>query len=141
MRDWVENSSVHARIRTWVLAMLAGVALALGIIGIYGVLAYLVTLRRHEFGVRLALGARPGNLLMLVLAHGLGLALMGVTIGLAGAVTLSSFLETLLFGVGARDPKIFLGVAVLLSFAALIACYVPARRASKVDPMVALRHE
>jgi putative ABC transport system permease protein len=141
MRDWVENSSAPARIRTWVLAMLAGVALALGIIGIYGVLAYLVTLRRHEFGVRLALGARPSNLLMLVLAHGLGLVLAGVTAGLAGAVALGSFLETLLFGVRARDPMTFLGVAVILSLAALIACYVPARRASKVDPMVALRHE
>ena len=73
MRDWVENNSAPARIRTWVLALLAGVALVLGIIGIYGVLAYLVTLRRHEFGVRLALGARPGKLIELVLAHGLGL--------------------------------------------------------------------
>jgi predicted permease len=141
MRDWVENNSAPARIRTWVLAMLAGVALALGIIGIYGVLAYLVTLRRHEFGVRLALGARPGSLLRLVLAHGFKLVLAGVTVGLAGAVALASLLETLLFGVRARDPMTFLAVAILLSLAALTACYLPARRASKVDPMVALRHE
>ncbi|HEV8385177.1 MAG TPA: ABC transporter permease [Candidatus Acidoferrales bacterium] len=141
MRDWVENSSARARIRTWVLALLAGVALALGMIGIYGVLAYLVTLRRHEFGVRLALGARPGNLLRLVLVQGLGLALIGVATGLAGSLLLTRILDTLLFGVGARDPMTFLGVAMLLLLSALIACYVPARRAARADPIAALRME
>ena len=123
------------------LALLAGVALALGMIGIYGVLAYLVTLRRQEFGVRLALGARPGNLLRLVLAQGLGLALVGIATGLGGAVLLASVLDALLFGVSARDPLTFLGVAVLLLLAALIACYGPARRAAHADPIVALRSE
>jgi putative ABC transport system permease protein len=141
MRDWVENSSARARIRTWVLALLAGVALALGMIGIYGVLAYLVTLRRQEFGVRMALGARPGNLLKLVLAQGLGLALIGVATGLGGAMGLTRVLDNLLFGVSARDPLTFLAVAVLLLLAALIACYGPARRAAHADPIVALRSE
>jgi putative ABC transport system permease protein len=141
MKDWIENSSGRARIRTWVLALLAGVALAVGMIGIYGVLAYLVTLRRHEFGVRLALGAQPGNLLRLVVAQGVGLALVGITTGLAGALLLATVLDSLLFGVSARDPITFLGVAVLILLAALIACYVPARRAAKVDPMIALRYE
>jgi putative ABC transport system permease protein len=141
MRDWVENNSARARIRTWVLALLAGVALTLGMIGIYGVLAYLVTLRRQEFGVRLALGAQPGDVLRLVLAQGLGLALMGVATGLAGAILLAKVLDTLLFGVSAHDPMTFLGVAVILLLAALIACCVPARRAANVDPMVALRCE
>jgi putative ABC transport system permease protein len=141
MGEWVENRSARARIRTWVLAALAGVALTLGIIGIYGVLAYLVTLRRHEFGVRLALGAQRGALVKLVLAKGLALALAGVIIGLAGAVLLADLLEKLLFGVSAHDPVTFLAVGLLLLLASLLACYVPARRAARVDPMVALRHE
>jgi putative ABC transport system permease protein len=141
MGDWVENSSARARIRTWVLALLAGVALALGMIGIYGVLAYLVTLRRQEFGLRMALGALPGNLLKLVLTQGLGLALIGVATGLGGAMGLTRVLDTLLFGVSARDPMTFLAAAVLLLLAALIACYGPARRAAQADPIVALRSE
>jgi len=141
LRDFVENSSARARIRTWVLALLATVALALGVIGIYGVLTYLVILRRHEFGVRLALGAGPGNLVRLVLAEGLGLALIGVATGITAAMLLTRFLNTLLFGVTARDPTTFLGVAVLLLLAALIACYAPARRAAASDPMVALRSQ
>jgi putative ABC transport system permease protein len=124
-----------------VLALLAAVALALGMIGIYGVLAYLVTLRRHEFGVRLALGAQPGSLLRLVLGQGLGLATIGIAIGLVSAVILTRVLETLLFGVSARDPMTFLGVAILLLAAVLIACYAPARRAACVDPIAALRAE
>jgi putative ABC transport system permease protein len=139
MNDWVDTNSARTRIRTWVLTLLAAVALALGMIGIYGVLAYLVTLRRHEFGVRLALGAQPGNLLRLVLGQGLGLAAIGVAIGLAGAAMLSRVLETLLFGITARDPVTFFGVAILLLAPASIACYVPARRAARADPIVALR--
>jgi putative ABC transport system permease protein len=141
MNDWVDASSARTRIRTWVLALLAAVALALGMIGIYGVLAYLVTLRRHEFGVRLALGAQPGSLLRLVLGQGVGLAAIGLAIGLACAVMLTGVLEALLFGVGTRDPLTFLGVASLLLVAVLIACYVPARRAARADPLAALRAE
>jgi putative ABC transport system permease protein len=141
MNDWVNTSSARTRIRTWVLALLAAVALALGMIGIYGVLAYLVTLRRHEFGVRLALGAQPGSLLRLVLGQGLWLAAIGIAIGLVGAVMLTRVLETLLFGVSTRDPMTFLGVAILLLVASLIACYAPARRAARADPIAALRAE
>jgi putative ABC transport system permease protein len=139
MSDWVDTSSARTRLRTWVLALLAAVALALGMIGIYGVLAYLVTLRRQEFGVRLALGAQPNSLLRLVLGQGLGLATIGIAIGLLGAVMLTRVLETLLFGVSALDPVTFLGVSILLLFAVLIACYAPARRAARVDPIAALR--
>jgi predicted permease len=141
MNDWVDTSSARPRIRTWVLALLAAVALALGMIGVYGVLAYLVTLRRHEFGVRLALGAHPGSLLRLVLRQGLGLAAAGAGIGLAAAVMLTRVLETLLFGVSTRDPMTFVGVAILLLLAVLIACYAPARRAARADPIAALRAE
>jgi ABC-type antimicrobial peptide transport system permease subunit len=141
MDDWVDTSSARTRIRTWALAFLAAVALALGMIGVYGVLAYLVTLRRHEFGVRLALGAQPGSLLRLVLGQGLRLAAIGIAIGLAGAVMLTRILETLLFGVSTRDPMTFLGVAILLVMAVLIACYAPARRAARIDPITALRAE
>ncbi|MCL4853158.1 MAG: FtsX-like permease family protein [Bryobacteraceae bacterium] len=141
MSDWVDMSSARARIRTWTLALLATIALALGMIGIYGVLAYLVILRRHEFGVRLALGAPPGSLLRLVLGQGLGLAAIGIAIGLAGAVLLTRLLETLLLGVGTHDPMTFLGVTILLLVAVLIACYAPARRAAGADPIAALRTE
>jgi putative ABC transport system permease protein len=100
-----------------------------------------VNLRRHEFGIRLALGAAPGSLLRSVLGQGLGLAAAGVALGLLGAFLLTRVLEGLLFAVSARDPITFLGVAVFLLLAALIACYVPARRAAHADPMSALRSE
>jgi putative ABC transport system permease protein len=141
MHDWVDSSSARNRIRTWVLALLAAVASALGMVGIYGVLAYLVNLRRHEFGVRLALGAQPSSLLRLVVGQGLRLAAAGVAAGLVGAFWLTRLLESLLFAIGARDPVTFVGVAMLLLFAALIACYVPARRAADADPLSALRSE
>ncbi|MGH9627950.1 MAG: ABC transporter permease, partial [Bryobacteraceae bacterium] len=141
MNDWVDRSSARTRTRTWVLALLAALGLALGMIGIYGVLAYLVTLRRHEFGVRLALGAQPGALLRLVLGEGLGLGAIGIAIGLVGAFLLTRVLEAFLFGVSTHDPMTFLGVAILLLIAVLIACYSPARRAVRVDAVTALRHE
>jgi putative ABC transport system permease protein len=141
MNDWIDTSSARTRIRTWVLALLAGVALALGMIGVYGLLAYLVTLRKHEFGVRLALGAQPRNLLALVLGQGVGLGVIGIALGLVGAVLLTRVLESLLFGVSTRDPMTFLGVAALLLVAVLLACYAPARKAARTDPIEALRAE
>jgi len=139
MRGWVEKSSATAQIRTWVLVLLASVALAVAMVGIYGLLAYLVTVRRHELAVRLALGAHPRNLLKLVLVQGLGLATLGLAAGLAGAMLLASVLDALVFGVSSHDPATFVSVAVLLFFAALVACYVPAQRAARTDPIATLR--
>lgn len=126
-------------------ALLVGTFAALGIIlasiGIYGVVSYSVSLRIREIGVRVAMGAQKKNVMHLVMEHGLRIAGVGIVIGLAGALGLTQFLASLLYGVSARDPWIFVGVTLLLTATAMLACYVPARRAIKVDPWVALRYE
>jgi putative ABC transport system permease protein len=123
------------------LGLFAGLATLLAAVGIFGVMNYSVTLRTHEIGIRIALGAQPGRILMLILRQGLILTLIGIGIGLAGALALARVMSSLLFGVDARDPATFAAIMLLLTVVSLIACYIPAWRATKVDPLVALRYE
>ena len=139
MDQWMSRSLETRRTPMMLLAMFGGVALVLSAIGIYGVLAFGVAQRVREFGIRQALGADRRSILSLVLTHGLRTVGAGVALGLLGAFLLSRFLQSLLFGVGQHDLAVFAGVTVLLLGVATVACYVPARRATLIDPIVALR--
>jgi ABC-type antimicrobial peptide transport system permease subunit len=141
MDEIVSNSYAARRFSMTLLAVFAALALVLACVGIYGVISYLVGQRTHEIGVRMALGAQPDDVLRLVLGHGARMALIGVVIGTIGALGLMRLMANQLFGVSAHDPLTFAGVAMLLIIVAVAACYIPARRAMRVDPMVALRYE
>jgi len=140
--DALLSDSLSPRLFSAVLiGVFAILALALAAVGIYGVMSYTVSQRRQEIGIRMALGAQPGNVQSMILGHSVKLTLIGVGLGLAGAFALVRFLTSLLFGVGAYDAVTFIGVPVLLAAVAIVASYLPARRAVRVDPIVALRYE
>jgi predicted permease len=137
----VDESLARRRFSMLLLTLFAGLALGLAAIGIYGVMAYIVSQGTRELGIRLALGATPRAIAGLIVGHGMGVALAGVGIGVGAALLLSRYLESLLFGVAARDPLTFAAIPLLLASVALVACYAPARRAARIDPIVSLRSE
>jgi len=154
MDEIIARTLAPRRFSMILLGVFAGLALVLSSVGIYGVVSYLVSQRTHEIGLRMALGARRADVLRLILGHGMKMALAGVAVGLAAAFGLTRLMAqaapdqadrtksaNLLFGVSATDPLTFFAVALVLLVVALAACYIPARRAMRVDPMVALRHE
>jgi len=141
MDEIVSQSIAPRRFSMMLLSVFAVVALLLASIGIYGMMSYAVAQRTREIGLRMTLGAQKGNVLRLVIGQGMRLAIVGVALGLIASLALTRTMKTLLFGVSTTDPLTFAGIAVLLAGVALLACWVPARRATKVDPIVALRYE
>jgi putative ABC transport system permease protein len=141
MDEVAATSFAARRFNMSLLALFAVLALVLAAVGIYGVMSYAVTQRTQEIGIRMALGARAVDVLKLIIRNGLTLTLIGVVIGMGGAIALTRLMSTLLFGVTPTDKLTFLAVSAVLIVVALMACYLPARRATKVDPMEALRYE
>jgi len=138
MEEVVAQSIGTRRVSMLLVSVFAGAALLLAAVGIYGVMAYSVTQRTQEIGIRMALGAQTGDVLRMVVRQGMTLALVGIGVGLAGAFGFTRLLASLLFGVNASDPLTYVGISLLLALVALLACYLPARRAARLDPMNAL---
>jgi putative ABC transport system permease protein len=141
MDQVISDSLASRRLMLWLLGLFAGIALILSAAGLYGVISYLVAQRTREIGMRMALGAQARDVLRLIMGQGAGLTAAGIVLGLLGALAATRVLENLLYGVSARDPLTFAGIAVLLALVALAATWLPARRAARVDPMVAIRNE
>lgn len=141
MDELLDESVAFRRFEVTLLSVFAGLALLLACVGIYGVISFLVGQRTNEIGIRMALGAQPGDVLRTVIARGAWLQVLGVGLGVILAIPLMRLLSSFLFGVTATDPMTFISVAALLIAVGLLACYIPARRASRVDPLVALRYE
>ena len=141
MDEYLSASVAAPRFNTTLLSIFAGVALVLTIVGLYGVMSYSVVQRTNEIGIRLALGAQSRDVLLMIIKQGSKLIIVGLVIGLAGAFAATRVIASLLFGVTTKDPFTFVAAAVLLAIVALLACYVPAWRATKVDPLEALRYE
>jgi putative ABC transport system permease protein len=141
MREIVDSSLEGRRFQMWLFVAFSGLAIAMAGVGLYGVLAYVVSMRTREIGIRMALGAQVRDVIRLVVRHGLGLALIGLGVGLAASFALSRLMASMVYGVTTFDPVTYIGTTALLLLVAIAACYLPARRAARVDPMVALRYE
>jgi ABC-type antimicrobial peptide transport system permease subunit len=141
LNETVSASLSQRRFSLEIVALFALTALLLAGLGIYGVISYMVTERAHEIGIRLALGAQRQNIMRMVLGQGFNLAIAGAAFGLVGALIVSQLMAGLLYGVKPTDPLTFASVAILLIVVALLGCYIPGRRALRIDPMIALRHE
>lgn len=141
MNEIRSESVASERLNLTLLSIFAGIALVLAVVGIYGVMSYTVTQRTHEIGIRMAIGAQPRDVFKMVIGQGMLLALIGVGLGLIGAFALTRLMATMLFDVAPTDPATFAVIAVLLTSVALLACFIPGRRATKVDPVISLRYE
>jgi putative ABC transport system permease protein len=137
----MSTTVAQPRFRTWLIGILALLASVLAAIGVYGVMSYTVTQRTSEIGVRVALGAQSQDVFRIIVGQGLRLALLGVGVGLVAALALTRLLQSFLFGISPYDPLTFIVVSLLLTLVAIAASYFPARRATRVDPMIALRYE